>query len=63
MPSTFSLNTDGFNPLHTLEAKQVITYTTIYMITLNFPPHLQYLFQNMYLSGFVPGPGRKPSLN
>ncbi|KAF9645720.1 hypothetical protein BDM02DRAFT_3189458 [Thelephora ganbajun] len=58
----FSLNADGFNPLHMLESKQTITCTAIYMVILNFPPHLRYLFQNMYLAGVIPGLG-KPSLN
>lgn len=58
----FSLNADGFNPLHMLEAKQTLTCTAIYMVVLNFPPHLRYLFRNMYLAGVIPGPG-KPSLD
>lgn len=58
----FSLNADGFNPLHMLEAKQTLTCTAIYMIILNFPPNLRYLFRNMYLAGVIPGPG-KPSLD
>ena len=58
----FSLNADGFNPLHMLEAKQTLTCTAIYLVVLNFPPHLRYLFRNMYLAGVIPGPG-KPSLD
>ena len=58
----FSLNADGFNPLHMLESKQMITCTAVYMVVLNFPPHLRYLFRNMYLAGVIPGPG-KPSLD
>ena len=58
----FSLNADGFNPLHMLEAKQSLTCTAIYLVVLNFPPHLRYLFRNMYLAGVIPGPG-KPSLD
>jgi hypothetical protein len=58
----FSLNADGFNPLHMLEAKQSLTCTAVYMIILNFPPNLRYLFRNMYLAGVIPGPG-KPSLD
>ena len=58
----FSLNADGFHPLHMLEAKQTLTCTAIYMVVLNFPPHLRYLFRNMYLAGVIPGPG-KPSLD
>ena len=45
-----------------LEAKQSVSCTAIYMIILNFPPHLRFLFHNMYLAGVIPGPG-KPSLN
>jgi len=58
----FSLNADGFNPLHMLEAKQTLTCTAVYLVVLNFPPHQRYLFRNMYLAGVIPGPG-KPSLN
>jgi hypothetical protein len=58
----FSLNADGFNPLHMLEAKQTLTCTAIYLVVLNFPSHLRYLFRNMYLAGVIPGPG-KPSLD
>ena len=58
----FSLNADGFQPLHMLEAKQTLSCTAIYMVILNFPPHLRYLFRNMYLAGVIPGPG-KPSLD
>ena len=58
----FSLNADGFNPFHMLEAKQSVSCTAIYMIILNFPEHLRFLFRNMYLAGVIPGPG-KPSLD
>lgn len=58
----FSLNADGFHPLHMLEAKQTLTCTAIYMVVLNLPPHHRYLFRNMYLAGVIPGPG-KPSLD
>lgn len=58
----FSLNADGFHPLHMLEAKQNLTCTAVYMVILNFPPALRYLFRNMYLAGIIPGPG-KPSLD
>lgn len=58
----FSLNADGFHPLHKLEAKQTMSCTAIYMVLLNFPPALRYLFRNMYLAGVIPGPG-KPSLD
>lgn len=58
----FSINADGFNPLHMLEAKQTLTCTAVYLVVLNFPPHLRYLFRNMYLAGVIPGPG-KPSLD
>lgn len=58
----FSLNVDGFHPLHMLESKQTLSCTAIYMVVLNFPPTLRYLFRNMYLAGVIPGPG-KPSLD
>ena len=58
----FSLNADGFQPLHMLEAKQTISCTAVYMVILNFPPALRFLFRNMYLAGVIPGPG-KPSLD
>ena len=58
----FSLNVDGFNPFHMLEAKQSVSCTAIYMVILNFPQHLRFLFRNMYLAGVIPGPG-KPSLD
>lgn len=58
----FSLNANGFHPLHKLEAKQTMSCTAIYMVLLNFPPTLRYLFCNMYLAGIIPGPG-KPSLD
>lgn len=58
----FSLNVDGFNPFHMIEAKQTVTCTAIYMVVLNFPEHLRFLFRNMYLAGVIPGPG-KPSLD
>ena len=58
----FSLNADGFNPFHMLEAKQSVSCTAIYMVVLNFPEHLRFLFCNMYLAGVIPGPG-KPSLD
>ena len=58
----FSLNADGFNLYHMLEAKQTVSCTAIYMVVLNFPEHLRFLFHNMYLAGVIPGPG-KPSLD
>ena len=58
----FSLNADGFNPFHMIEAKQSVSCTAIYMVVLNFPEHLRFLFRNMYLAGVIPGPG-KPSLD
>lgn len=58
----FSLAVDGFNPFHMKEAKQQATSTGIYMVLMNFPPHLWFLPENMFLVGVVPGPG-KPSLD
>ena len=62
MRLAFSLNADGFNPFHMIEAKQSVSCTAIYMIVLNFPEHQRFLFRNMYLAGVIPGPG-KPSLD
>jgi len=45
-----------------MEAKQTASSTAIYLVLLNFPPHLRYLPENMYLVGVVPGPN-KPSLD
>jgi len=58
----FSLAVDGFNPFHMKEAKQTVTSTGIYMVLLNFPPHLHFLPENMLLVGVIPGPN-KPSLD
>lgn len=58
----FSLGADSFHPLGSLEAKQTMSATALYMIVLNFPPHLRYKYRNMYLVGVIPGPG-KPSLD
>ena len=58
----FSLGADGFHPLGSLEAKQTMSATALYMVILNFPPHLRYKYRNMYLVGVIPGPG-KPSLD
>jgi hypothetical protein len=58
----FSLGADGFHPLGSLEAKQTMSATALYMVVLNFPPHLRYKYRNMYLVGVIPGPG-KPSLD
>jgi hypothetical protein len=57
----FSLGADGFHPLGAREAKQTMSATAIYMVVLNFPPHLRHKYRNMYLAGVIPGPG-KPSL-
>ena len=57
----FSLGADSFHPLGSLEAKQTMSATAIYMVVLNFPPHLRHKYRNMYLAGVIPGPG-KPSL-
>lgn len=58
----FSLGADSFHPLGSLEAKQTMSATALYMVILNFPPHLRYKYKNMYLVGVIPGPG-KPSLD
>ena len=58
----FSLGADGFHPLGSLEAKQTMSATALFMVILNFPPHLRYKYRNMYLVGVIPGPG-KPSLD
>lgn len=56
----FAFALDGFNPYHSKPAGPSNTSTGIYMVLLNFPPHLQYLPENLYLVGVIPG---KPSLN
>ena len=53
-----SLAMDGFNPHHLSPAGLVKTTTGIWMVLLNFPPHLRYLEENMYLVVALPG---KPS--
>ena len=58
----FSLGADSFHPLGSREAKQTMSATALYMVVLNFPPHLRYKYRNMYLVGVIPGPG-KPSLD
>ena len=58
----FSLGADSFHPLGSLEAKQTMSATAMFMVILNFPPHLRYKYRNMYLVGVIPGPG-KPSLD
>ncbi|THU99400.1 hypothetical protein K435DRAFT_659043, partial [Dendrothele bispora CBS 962.96] len=50
----FTFSADGFNPFHLKQAKQSATSTAMWMILLNFPPHLRYLPENMYLVGVVP---------
>ncbi|KAJ2931557.1 hypothetical protein H1R20_g5541, partial [Candolleomyces eurysporus] len=56
----FGLSVDGFDPFGNKAAKQSAAATAIWMILYNFPPHLRYLPQNIYLAGIVPGP-TKPS--
>lgn len=57
----FSLGADSFHPLGALEAKQTMSATAIYMVLENLPPNERFKYQNMYLVGVIPGPG-KPSL-
>ncbi|KAJ7447354.1 hypothetical protein B0H11DRAFT_1658847, partial [Mycena galericulata] len=52
----FSIAVDGFNPLHNKTAKQVVTSTGFWLVLLNFPTHLRYLFENMCFLGAGPGP-------
>ncbi|KDR77504.1 hypothetical protein GALMADRAFT_65801 [Galerina marginata CBS 339.88] len=54
----FSLSVDGFNPFGNKTAKQTVSSTGIWLVLLNFPQHLRYLPENMYLAGVVPD---KPS--
>lgn len=57
----FSLGADSFHPLGSLEAKQSMSATAIYMVLLNFPKEERFKYKNMYLVGVIPGPS-KPSL-
>ena len=57
----FSLGADSFHPLGSLEAKQSMSATAIYMVLLNFPKEQRFKYKNMYLVGVIPGPS-KPSL-
>ena len=57
----FSLGADSFHPLGSLEAKQTMSATAIYMVLLNLPKEERFKYKNMYLVGVIPGPS-KPSL-
>ena len=57
----FSLGADSFHPLGSLEAKQSMSATAIYMVLLNLPKDQRFKYKNMYLAGVIPGPS-KPSL-
>ena len=57
----FSLGADSFHPLGSLEAKQSMSATAIFMVLLNFPKEQRFKYKNMYLVGVIPGPS-KPSL-
>ena len=57
----FSLGADSFHPLGSLEAKQSMSATAIYMVLLNLPREERFKYKNMYLAGVIPGPS-KPSL-
>ena len=58
----FSLGADSFHPLGSLEAKQSMSATAIYLVLLNFPKEQRFKYKNMYLVGVIPGPS-KPSLD
>jgi hypothetical protein len=57
----FSLGADSFHPLGSLEAKQSMSATAVFMVLLNFPKDQRFKYKNMYLAGVIPGPS-KPSL-
>ena len=57
----FSLGADSFHPLGSLEAKQSMSATALYMVLLNLPKDQRFKYKNMYLVGVIPGPS-KPSL-
>lgn len=57
----FGLSVDGFDPFGNKAAKQSAAATGMWMVLYNFPPHLRYLPQNMYLAGIIPGPGKPAS--
>jgi Transposase family tnp2 len=55
----FSLAVDSFNPFHVKAAGKVASSTGIWLVLLNFPPHLRYLPENVCQVGVIPD---KPSL-
>ncbi|KAF5327978.1 hypothetical protein D9758_017676 [Tetrapyrgos nigripes] len=57
----FGFAADGFDPFHMKVAHQSAHATGLWMVLYNFPPHLRYLPENMYLVGVIPGP-RTPSV-
>ena len=54
----FSLGADSFHPLGSLEAKQTMSATAMYMVLLNFPKDERFKYKNMYLVGVIPGPSK-----
>ncbi|KAJ7479315.1 hypothetical protein B0H11DRAFT_1642012, partial [Mycena galericulata] len=50
----FSIAVDGFNPFHNKTAKQVVTSTGFWLVLLNFPTHMRYLYENMCFLGAGP---------
>jgi len=54
----FSFATDAFHPLGNKTAKQSISSTGIWLVCLNFPEHLHYLQENIFLAGVIEGPDK-----
>jgi hypothetical protein len=56
----FSFAMDSFNTFGMKTAKQQVSSTGMWLVCLNFPEHLRFLQENMFLVGVIPGPD-KPS--
>ncbi len=52
----FGLSVDSFEPNAAKPGQTPTSATGIWIICYNFPPHLRYLPENIYLVGIIPGP-------
>lgn len=57
----FGLSLDSFEPGSSRPGHTPHSSTGIWLVCYNFPPHLRYLPENVYLAGVIPGP-TKPEL-